>query len=911
MFKTIAIISIIFLLSSCGGTTCLTAPGLLKDEIRDIIPTKPSNFGDQDFDKNKIANYWIKSDLKLKENGKKIIRITPNGINLCYGAIQDIIVEPGGAEEKSGKNILQLRYPAAAHEKLIFRLEPSVIKSFSEDVCDNKNDDVYVQDPSACKKNNIGTQYSAKISNGDGSSTNRYYANKADSTRWLNGRTHVLLNKVDSNGKPIPDLSVVLLDRLTELKFPCDLDGFIKSRCGDKDSKCIENIKTIILDTEGIKAIMPNIKDISIEDIKTIILNNDTYLLNSMCGNICGIKDANSRINWSNCAQTEVSIEHPEGIETESAKIDQDGNIKEWVKKKKLTYIPSLKVEMYNSNSPHVKTPLSTYGNANQGIRLDHGYEIPFYTPDYTVNKLSLLLGNANNKDQQSGGYHISVEKDCSYYTSQSLYYYVGNEPPDDMPGEVGKLIDFNSGNEDHFEIEGTGDVYYGVRDNGDGYENNIGYFETLTFVDKDVPETISWLVNKTKEYIFKAFYGPNFDANNPNTSLSGGAVGTVYEGIIKNSNFILLTKVTLLLYVTLYSLFYLLGTFRASQAELISLIVKIGIITILIGPNSWTFFNTYLFPLFTKAPIELTNIMTGQQSSSTDFKFLDLSLYRFTLPQTWLQILSLLFTGPVGWVAIFLIFWGLIMLIGCLFEAVMLYFISIIMIALLLSMAPLFIICILFQRTKAIFDSWIKLLAQVAMQPVVVFASIAMLNQAMTGVLYGLFNFDICTACVFQPSIDLKITEIKFCLLEFFLPLGFSPVSTVYDHLRDADSGLISFMGIPIPIINIMMFVILAHAMKSFVQVAGTIASSIFGMMVADLSGVAHSAKESALGIIGMDSESRMRRLQIKHNQKSHTPSRSAGRGPIGSNTNPIDSPIHDPPSSFPDPTDQSQDGQ
>ncbi|WP_339046922.1 type IV secretion system protein [Candidatus Mesenet endosymbiont of Phosphuga atrata] len=875
MFKTLAIISIIFLLSSCGGTACLTAPGLLKDEVRDIIPTKPSSFGDKDFDKNKIANYWIKSDLKLKENGKQKVRITPNGINLCYGAVQNTMVEPG-------KNILQLRYLAAVHEKLIFRLEPSIIGSFSEDICDNKKDNVYVQDPSACKKNNIGTQYSAKISNGNGSIINRYYPNKEDSKKWLDGKIYALLNKVDSNEKSVSDSSIELLNELTEFKLPCNLDGFVRSKCGEKDSECIEGIKSTIF-------------------------NNNTYLLNSMCGNICGIKDANGKINWSNCAQTEVSIEHPEGIETENAEIDQDGNVT-WVKKKELTYIPSLQVaRYYRSGNSSSQVYFKTYGNINSGTRSGYGYEI---SDGYTTDTLSLYLGNINSKEQ-SGGYHISVEKDCSYYTSRSLYYYVGNEPPDGMPGKVGKLIDLNNRNEDHFEIEGTGNVYYGIRDNGDGYENNIGYFETLTFVDKDVPETISWLVNETKKYIFKAFYGPNFDVNNPNNNLSSGAVGTVYQGIIKNSSFISLTKVTLLLYVTLYSLFYLLGTFRASQAELVSLIVKISIITILIGSNSWTFFNTYLFPLFTKAPIELTNIMTGQQSSSTDFKFLDLSLYRFTLPQTWLQILSLLFTGPVGWIAIFLIFWGLIMLIGCLFEAVMLYFISIIMIALLLSIAPLFIICILFQRTKAIFDSWIKLLAQVAMQPVLVFASIAMLNQAMTGVLYGLFNFDICTACVFQPSIDLKITEIKFCLLEFFLPLGFSPVSTVYDHLRDADSGLISFMGIPIPIINIMMFVILAHAMKSFVQVAGTIASSIFGMMVADLSGVAHSAKESALGIIGMDSESRMRRLQIKHNQKSYTSSRSAGRGPIGSNTNPIDSPIHDPPSSFPDPTDQSQDGQ
>jgi len=58
------------------------------------------------------------------------------------------------------------------------------------------------------------------------------------------------------------------------------------------------------------------------------------------------------------------------------------------------------------------------------------------------VDRLFYRLGDVNDEDQQSGGYHISVEKDCSYYTSQSLYYYVGNEPPDDMPGKVGNLID-------------------------------------------------------------------------------------------------------------------------------------------------------------------------------------------------------------------------------------------------------------------------------------------------------------------------------------------------------------------------------------------------------------------------------------------------------------------------------------
>ncbi len=875
MFKIAAITSIILFLSGCGVSTCLTAPGILKDEIRDILPTKPNNFGNSDFDKNKIANYWVKSDLKLKAGKKQQVRVTPVNVNLCHNAVQDV-------EVGKGSNAVRLKYPAVSHEKLVFRLKPSVIQSFDADTCDNKKD-VYVQDPSVCKQNNINTQYSAKISNGNGPAINRFYNSEEGSKRWLNGKVHVLLNKIDSNGKLVSDLSVELL---SELKPPCDLDKFAKSKCGKQDSQCIE-------------------------DTKNIILNNDTYLLNAMCGNICGVKDANDNVNWSNCAQTEISIEHPDGVECTS--VDEQGNS---VEKKELTYIQSLRIDGYNSSNSSSKKSFSTYGDINSGICPGYGYEI-----DDKIDMLSLDL-SSSNEQKQSGGYNITVEKDCSYHINESLYVYVSDQPPDKMPGKpkeggIGKAINLQKISEkredvmpDHFEVEGTGDVYYGVRDNGDGYENNIGYFEMLTFIDTSIPETISWLVNGVKEYIFKAFYGSNFDSKaDINTNLNNGAVGTVYKEII-NSNFLSITKATLLLYITLYSLFYLLGMFKASQPELLSLAVKIGIIIVLIRPDSWIFFNTYLFPLFTKAPIELIDIMTGQQSSSTDFKFLDLSLYRFTLPQTWLQILSLLFAGPVGWVVVVLILWGLTMLIGCLFEAVILYFISIIMVALLLSIAPIFIICILFQRTKAIFDSWIKILAQVSIQPVIVFASIALLNQAMVGVLYGLFNFDICSTCIIKPSIDLKIGKLDFCLLEFLLPYGFSPLSSVQDYFRDLDNGSSSFMGIPIPIVNIMMFVILAHAMRSFIHVAGTIASSIFGAMVADLSGVAHNAKESALGIIGMDQESRMRRLNEKYRQKFYSQgATSTGRGPIGSNANPIDGPIASPPSSFPDPTDQSQD--
>lgn len=304
-------------------------------------------------------------------------------------------------------------------------------------------------------------------------------------------------------------------------------------------------------------------------------------------------------------------------------------------------------------------------------------------------------------------------------------------------------------------------------------------------------------------------------------------------------------------------------------------------------------FFNNHLFKLFTEAPIQLISIMTGQDpDTSTSFEFLDIILYRFSLSESWLQILALLFAGPVGWVSVVLIFWGLVVLFLTIATAVITYLISIILIGLLLSIAPFFIICILFRRTKAIFDSWIKSLVQTAMQPVIIFASFALLTQVIDNIIYAMFNFESCDVCVLRPEFDIGITTIGFCLLEFLLPLGFSPVSVFTDNVRDSvNSDTVMFIGLPMPIVNILIFVIMANATKHFVGSSGEMCTSIFGSF-ANLSMVAEGAKESALGIIGMDQNSRMQRSRYQqmnemNNQDSdgerrrdpldlHSPSRS-----------------------------------
>ncbi|MGN7618508.1 MAG: type IV secretion system protein [Ehrlichia sp.] len=593
----------------------------------------------------------------------------------------------------------------------------------------------------------------------------------------------------------------------------------------------------------------------------------ESYVVNRICGNLCDIADYKGETRSTNC----FVIEQLNGPIDSLKSLSDVKNLKTDDYLKSYTTLPFVYLEHRSGIQSFVAIDntikaLQTKSNAAGG----HEYEqkIGLLTNHaYSFNKtasgkdLYLTLHTPQGKSL-TGQYKIEVTKDCSNHVKDSLYYVISRGVPKMKPGDAGTTrIDF-ANNEDVVvslaEKDTSGELYFGVKDNGDGYENNTGYFKILITAKKKIPSIFSYIVEQLKGSLDRGLYGTS--------STNSGAVHIIYNNLIKNTHFIKIVNALLVLYILINALFYCVGFSKASIFDLLVITLKICMVIYVIGPNSWEFFNDHLFKLFTEAPVQLVAIMTGQDSEkSTSFEFLDLMLYRFSLSDTWLQILALLFTGPVGWVGVTLIFWGLIVLFLTIATAVITYLISIVLIGLLLSIAPFFIICILFRRTKAIFDAWIKSLVQTAMQPVIIFASFALLSQVIDSIIYAMFNFESCDACVIRPVIDIGIMKIPICILEFLLPLGFSPISTFDDTIRDAvNGGPVMFVGLPMSIVKILIFVIVVNATKHFIGSSGEMCTSIFGSF-ANLSMVAENAKESALGIIGMDQNSRMQRARYE----------------------------------------------
>lgn len=534
----------------------------------------------------------------------------------------------------------------------------------------------------------------------------------------------------------------------------------------------------------------------------------DTRILNLLCGRICKFSSGSGN---KDCAYIEYN-----SIEGEVSRSDVNA-ISNILKKKQVkTDITFLKVGMDNETLEHIPGGgLCT--SCNHEMKKDH------QTPSLTFTLCSRNDKSCYNTNDK-GGFNIRVTKNHSL--KNNLYIRVSDKLPEHKPGEnqgdipvnISKVHDIQYMESIKEKLKDkTGTIYYGIRDHGCDYKNK-GQF-SINLTTKEPPTRT-----------FSAIY--NFFDEKVKSDTS--PVKSLYESFIKSSktNTIRSTIISLLvLYITLYTLYYFFGLTHISIYEFLIVCVKIGIIVQLLQDNSWNFFYNNAFSMLINTPKQLIEIANFRGTTSNVFEFLDLPLNRFLSSHSVLLIVSLIFSGPLGIVSFCLVIWGLITVSLSIFNALFSFITSIAIVALLLSLTPIFIICLLFAYTRQMFHNWVKNLARFAIHPVVLLIFISLISQVMDYIVYSVFNFEVCTTCIL--NINLKI----------FNPCIFYGYASKYT-----------------PNITAMMaFVILGHAMKALVEASSAISDSLFGVYVASEPG--RQYQQSLMGTVGLDEQSVQRR--------------------------------------------------
>ncbi len=475
---------------------------------------------------------------------------------------------------------------------------------------------------------------------------------------------------------------------------------------------------------------------------------------------------------------------------------------------------------------------------------------------------------------KSNGGYRVNVNRFCFKASEDSLYYYVGDNTPPVLPGHPGTIkVDLSGDNPDRaiphkFKIGGEGSrkgrVYFGVKDNGDGYENNAGGYKMEAKVPKDVRGVISRIIRGIRDRILSILYGNR--TNQGDSSL--GVIGESVDNVTSSVSYARIAQAVIALYIAIYAISFMLGLLKTPQHELLIMLVKISIVVVMISPGAWGFFKYHIFDMFINGTSYLINVVTiNLDANVDDFDFIDRFLYRFLVSETWLQVLSFLFAFPVGWIYFALIVSAIYDLFMAIFDALCIYFAALISIAIMLVLSPIFFLFILFKRTKMYFDAWLKSLIQSMMQPVFVFVGLALLLELSKGVINDLFNFSACGSC----AMEVGAPGLKgACLFNGVFPSGY--VST--GSIEGADPGTatgtgIGMFGLPIQFVSLILFYILSQAIKKFIHFASQMSLTIFGAPGADLEAAGQGIGESVKALGGQDQETSQGRKQEEESKE------------------------------------------
>ncbi|MCC8398667.1 MAG: type IV secretion system protein [Rickettsia endosymbiont of Labidopullus appendiculatus] len=295
-----------------------------------------------------------------------------------------------------------------------------------------------------------------------------------------------------------------------------------------------------------------------------------------------------------------------------------------------------------------------------------------------------------------------------------------------------------------------------------------------------------------------------------------------------KNVTLQRIIRSALVLYVMIYALTFLAGATQITAKDLLTRIIKITLIVILIGENSWSFFNDYLFSAFVKGTdYIMTNVVGLTSSKSNIFGFIDPIFDKYTNGRFWLLLFIQLLQIHNGLTIVAIItIYSLMLYFRAILEVIIGYVIAYIGLSVMISLAPFFIILVLFEKTKSIFDNWLSTLFSYMMQPSILLIFFLLIDQVMSEQLLKIV-VKACWNAEFIPiAIGLDLTHlgmpINFSFTLPFLPgiPFFVPSVTEINDLDALLNSTSTFLVIFTSSLLFYAYCLMAHGLVDYVTI-------------------------------------------------------------------------------------------
>lgn len=208
-----------------------------------------------------------------------------------------------------------------------------------------------------------------------------------------------------------------------------------------------------------------------------------------------------------------------------------------------------------------------------------------------------------------------------------------------------------------------------------------------------------------------------------------------VFVSIAGDSGFRNVVRVASSIFIAVYGIMFMLGMVQLTAHDLIMRLVKIGIMNILISGNAWAFFSGTVVRFFNGGvdaliakitQIGFANAAGGSVGivgvTGAPFDPLDNALLFLVSTKMVVTLIATFFTGPYGLIIGFILLMSLGAFLKAIFNALWVYVMALVVRTLMFGLAPIFLVCLLFSRTRHLFEGWLNQIVNASLQPVFLF---------------------------------------------------------------------------------------------------------------------------------------------------------------------------------------------
>lgn len=329
---------------------------------------------------------------------------------------------------------------------------------------------------------------------------------------------------------------------------------------------------------------------------------------------------------------------------------------------------------------------------------------------------------------------------------------------------------------------------------------------------------------------------GPQFDTSIPDgeegvvSSVAGDIAALLatlsadlFDTIIDNPEYENILGAAVTLYIAIYAILFTFGMVHASAYDFSMRIIRIAILAILISGPAWNLFNNYAIAFFNTLVDEVVTQMTAlaideqQVGGAAPLVVMDMAIAKVISANMVVHLLAMIFTSPLGFLHALLLGFAIWSFLAALLMAVWVYLASLVLRALLFGVAPIFLACILFDRTRHFFLGWLNQILNACLQPILLFTFFTFFEAMIINMIDSIMAIPVCWT---EANDSLRGSPFNMHFWRYTIP------SSVTETGWEPYGGF--WNTPPVDLMAILIFLILAEMGKRFNHVVLMVARDI-----------------------------------------------------------------------------------